>query len=818
MIRPHRMNAVLVNLCCVFGLLTALAGLTCGQESAEKDAGPEAGHSHQGEAFNEGPRQKAYLMEGTGHVAFPATTDSPLAQKFINQGVGQLHGFWYFEAERSFRQAAAIDPDCATAYWGMAMANYNNTKRGTGFIEEAMKRRDKATDREKKYIEALHKYLTTPASKDKQRKEAYLNALEDIAIAYPDDLEAKAFLCLQIYLNRSDSSIQSYLATNALLQEILAKNPMHPVHHYVIHLWDYKKPERALKSASLCGQSAPSIAHMWHMPGHIYSRLKRYNDAVWQQEASARVDHAHMIRDRVLPDQIHNFAHNNEWLIRNLLHTGRVHDAVDLAKNMTELPRHPKYNTVSKRGSSANYGRLRLFAALNQNEMWPELIHLCNSPYLEPTGVEAEQIKRLRYLGRASFRNGNLAEARQVVKQVETRKTELEQKKRAAQIKAKGKVLADAKKRIRQKPDQSDEDYTRDVIRQSVKDIKKAQDAAIRPFASSLRSLDKALEEFQGQEALAAGKYQEGYDLLRKAGDQDPMFLALVKLWAGDEKEAARLATQNLPRHKNETIPLAQAAYIQWKAGQQDAAKITFEELRNLSGPIDLDTPIFARLAPLAKELGLPADWRKPLVKADDVGNRPDLDTLGPFRWHPSEAEPWSLPDKDGNLHSLADYRGKPVVVIFYLGFGCLHCVEQLKAFAPKAEEFEKQGLSLIAISTESREALEIALKNYNKEHKYVFPLVADPEYNVFKAYRAFDDFENQPLHGTYLIDAEGRVRWHDISYEPFMDPDFVLKEAARLLNQTPPSESLVTVKTLKPAAPPTPAEAEKPAPEKNSE
>ena len=812
MIRPNRINAFIANLCCVFGLLTAGTSLTCGQESAEKDAGPEAGHSHQGEAFNEGARQKAYLMEGTGNVTFPATTKSELAQKFINQGVGQLHGFWYFEAERSFRQAAAIDPDCATAYWGMAMANYNNTKRGTAFIEEAMKRKQTASDRERKYIEALHKYLTTPGSKDKERKEAYLDALEDIALSYSDDLEAKAFLCLQIWLNRSVAPIQSYLSTDALLQEILAKNPMHPVHHYVIHLWDLKKPELALKSASLCGQSAPSIAHMWHMPGHIYSRLKRYNDAVWQQEASARVDHAHMIRDRVLPDQIHNFAHNNEWLIRNLLYTGRVNDAVDLAKNMTELPRHPRYNTVSKRGSSANYGRLRLFAALDQNEMWPEMIHLSGSPYLEPTDVEAEQIKRLRYLGRAYFRNGNLEEARQVVKQVENRKAELDQKKKAAQGKAEEKVIADAKKRIKQKPGQSDEDYHHVVLRQSVKELKKAQDAANRPFLSSLRAIDKALEEFQGQEAIAAGKYQEGYDQLRKAGGQDPLFLALVKLWAGDEKEAARLAAMNLPRHKNETIPLAQAAYIQWKAGQKDAAKTTFNELRKLSGPIDLDTPIFARLAPLAKELGLPADWRQPLAKTDDVGNRPDLDTLGPFRWHPSEAEPWSLPDKDGNIHSLADYRGKPVVVIFYLGFGCLHCVEQLKAFAPKAEEFEKQGLSLVAISTESTQALEIALKNYNKEHKYAFPLVADPEYKVFKAYRAFDDFENQPLHGTYLIDAEGRVRWHDISYEPFMEPDFVLKEAARLLNQTPPAEGLVTVETLKPAAPTPPAEAAKPA------
>src|SRR5688572_16105069 len=162
MTRPRRWNARIVNLCCLLGLMTVGTTLTCGQESPaakEADNGPDPGHSYHGEVFNEGPRQKAYLMEGTGNVTFPATTKSELAQKFINQGVGQLHGFWYFEAERSFRQAAAIDPDCASAYWGMAMANYNNTKRGQGFIKEAMARKDKASDREKKYIDALSKYL-----------------------------------------------------------------------------------------------------------------------------------------------------------------------------------------------------------------------------------------------------------------------------------------------------------------------------------------------------------------------------------------------------------------------------------------------------------------------------------------------------------------------------------------------------------------------------------------------------------------------------------------------------------------------------------
>ena len=57
----------------------------------------------------------------------------------------------------------------------------------------------------------------------------------------------------------------------------------------------------------------------------------------------------------------------------------------------------------------------------------------------------------------------------------------------------------------------------------------------------------------------------------------------------------------------------------------------------------------------------------------------------------------------------------------------------------------------------------------------------------MFKQYRAYDDFEKQPLHGTFLIDRVGLVRWQDISYEPFEEVEFLLNESKRLLAQDPP-------------------------------
>src|SRR5579863_5097138 len=173
-----------MRLSLLFLLVAIIAAGTPSRSAAADPPKPEtpAGHSLHGEVFNEGPRQKAYLMGNTGSVTLKITTKSPEAQKFFDQGLGQLHGFWYFEAERSFRQAAALDADCAMAYWGMAMANRENNKRGRGFIAEAVKRKAAVTPREAAWIEALDQYLAPgPDNKrrdDQERRRQYVKALE----------------------------------------------------------------------------------------------------------------------------------------------------------------------------------------------------------------------------------------------------------------------------------------------------------------------------------------------------------------------------------------------------------------------------------------------------------------------------------------------------------------------------------------------------------------------------------------------------------------------------------------------------------------
>jgi len=97
--------------------------------------------------------------------------------------------------------------------------------------------------------------------------------------------------------------------------------------------------------------------------------VKRYRDAVWQQEASNRVDHFHMIRDGVMPDLIHNYAHNSDWARAQPRILGRVRTALQITENLAEMPRHPQiqhapaekaYRVYNAHNASAKLARERL--------------------------------------------------------------------------------------------------------------------------------------------------------------------------------------------------------------------------------------------------------------------------------------------------------------------------------------------------------------------------------------------------------------------------------------------------------------------------
>jgi peroxiredoxin len=802
---------------CLVGLAASLGG-----KALAHDEDVLAGHSKHGEMFDAGPRQSAYLMGGTGNVHFPVTHKVENAQKFMEQGLGQLHGFWYVEAERSFRAALALDPTCAgMAYWGISLANHYRPARAKEFAQLAAKTKAGLTDREQMYIDALGSPTGYRA----------------LIAKYPDDVEAKALEVWRTWFRMEASAASSAEAHDALdlAHVILKAHPYHPINHAVIHMCNAAGSEsRAIDSADNCGPSAPSIGHMWHMPTHIYFALQRYPQAAWQMEASIRTEHARMMHDRVIPDQSIFYAHNNEWLVRTLLYMGRVDDARRTAMHMIDLPRHPTYNVIEPpdddssdndddvkgdkkivevHGTSAYYGRDRLLQTLRQFEYWDELIDACKSNYIEETSLPGEQGKVHLNLGVAYYSKGDvasgdreLAEIRRLdeAQQEEAKKameeitvTETSKRTRAVQVLEHkyGRAIGELSRSIREL-----ESYRRMVTGFFVSrrtlilclcGLLVIEAAAF--WTLKRRSMVVAVLTVPVMIGVGVWLFRAHLALLDLPYDSVNVDFAVMsrqQLEAGDPDVAEWCARSFAENRQYQVKPQANLVEILYRIGKKDEAREEFEKLRELAGMADLDSPVLARLQPIARDFDLPTDWRLPEKLNKPISGRRPLKSLGPLVWRPWMAPDWKLKDGQGREHSLADYRGKPVLMVFFLGGECPHCVKQLEAFAKKAEELKQEGLTLIAVSVDKQAEVKAFVDKF-KSGPYPFLVLSDDKLSAFESYRTRDNFEGgSAMHGTFLVDGDGYVRWHDVSFEPFMDVTFLIRESKRLLKRpVPPPE-----------------------------
>ena len=749
--------------------------------SSTNPAVPAAGHSIHGEAFNDGPRRKATLVPGMGKVDFPVTTASPEARTFITQGVAQLHSFYYLEAERSFRQAALIDPACPMAYWGMAMANVNNARRAKGFLKEAKAKAALAriTRREQLYLDALDA-LYKEGGDDKSKKREHLLGWEAIVAEFPADLEARAWMVMVAWQNAGpDTSRQ---ALDVTLESVLDKEPLHPgSHHYRIHLWDHNKAPRAEKAAALYAKSAPGIAHAWHMPGHTYTELKRYADAAYQQEGSARVDHAYMIHDRVMPFEIHNYAHNNQWLATSLSHVGRARDAITVARNLVEQPRDPQKNGPNDGGSPQRSGRLRWVETLIRYELWDDLIAATESGALDWTDINTEKVEKAYSLGLAYASKGDQAKlAEQVANlkkpggpQPSPANSGQGQKPQGDQP---GKSNGSGQPQQPQPPGQDS--------KQSNRPIDQPSSNQPNPPASTTTGPNAALvAELEGYQHLAKGEALPALESFAKATRMSQDSLARAHLVARNFGFAEGPARQAVEKQANQFVPLATLVEVLHANNKDAEAKEAFRKLESMLRQADKDTPIARRLAAIVDGWKSAGQWTPSPEPATDetiAATRVDLEPLGPLAWSPWAAEPFTLADTDGKTFTLADHNGRNVILLFYLGGKCAHCMQQLQEFGKQIKAFEGIDTDLVAIGTDNPEDARV-LKSNADGIKFPMPFLPDPSLEVFKKYQAFDDFEGQPLHGAFLIDKQGHVRFQKISADPFLDVEFLKGEAARI-------------------------------------
>ena len=256
------------------------------------------------------------------------TSCTPEAQAKFNLAMAYQHSFWYRAATDTFNEVLKLDPSCAIAYWGLALANLRNPyappipewlKDGAASIDKGLALGPKS-EREKGYLEALGVfYRDADKLPHGARLAAYAKAMEALATRYPDDKEAQIYwaLALAVSASPADKTYANQLKAAKILEPIFIANPQHPgVAHYLIHAYDYPPiAKQGIEAAKRYSKIAPDSPHALHMPSHIFTRLGYWQESIDSNAASARIAKAQKEKQ--------DEAHALDYLVYAFLQTAR---------------------------------------------------------------------------------------------------------------------------------------------------------------------------------------------------------------------------------------------------------------------------------------------------------------------------------------------------------------------------------------------------------------------------------------------------------------------------------------------------------------
>lgn len=297
------------------------------------------------------------LYENLGDHHYPITSDAPEAQRYFDQGLRLYYAFNHQESIRAFREAARIDPSCAMCYWGIALAHGPNINapmedEAAAPAWEASRRAlelDAAvSEREQALIRALgERYARNPPAERSGLDRAWADALLAAAQRFPEDneiasLAAEALMDLSPwdYWTREGTPRPDTLRMLVLLEEAMERDPDHPgANHFYIHAVEAVDPERAVAAAERLASLMPGAGHMVHMPGHIYVRVGRYEDAIEANRHAIHADETY-IRDHKPDAGIYTlgyYPHNHDFLAFAASMIGREEMALETAETLAAI-------------------------------------------------------------------------------------------------------------------------------------------------------------------------------------------------------------------------------------------------------------------------------------------------------------------------------------------------------------------------------------------------------------------------------------------------------------------------------------------------
>ncbi|MBL8746628.1 MAG: hypothetical protein JNK58_09770 [Phycisphaerae bacterium] len=298
--------------------------------------------------------QEPTLFEGMGRYHRPVSTSFAEAQRYFDQGMVWMFAFNHDEAIRSFKHAARLDPQCAMAWWGVALCNGPHINKpgmepdqntaAWDALRNAIALRRNASPSEQALIDALaHRYAASPPADRSSLDRAYADAMRklwsadqtdaDVATLFAESLMDLRPWDLWTIEGRPREGTEEIVS---VLERALAINPDHPAaNHLLIHAVEASAdPARANAAAERLRTLVPASGHLVHMPSHIDVRTGRWALAAESNEAALRVDSAYR---RLSPKQGFYrlyMAHNHHFLSYVSMMEGRSERAIRAARDM----------------------------------------------------------------------------------------------------------------------------------------------------------------------------------------------------------------------------------------------------------------------------------------------------------------------------------------------------------------------------------------------------------------------------------------------------------------------------------------------------
>jgi len=273
---------------------------------------------------------------------------SPEVRANIDRGVAYLYSFWFPESRRQFETAAQRDRACSVAYWGEAMADYEQIiggglpqgaqlKAGLEAIAKAQSAPEKAA-RERAYIDAIAIIYAAASIPDHDaRVRRYSAAMGAIHTAYPADHQAAVLYAMSLLKDGMPEDRNLVLARKALtiLGDVLKVEPDNPgVIHFIIHATD--NPRMAplgLDAARRYAKVAPAAPHALHMPSHIFARLGLWNEDIQSNLASKAASE----QPALLHTEAENRLHAMDFLQYAYLQIGDEDRAIAITREAGEI-------------------------------------------------------------------------------------------------------------------------------------------------------------------------------------------------------------------------------------------------------------------------------------------------------------------------------------------------------------------------------------------------------------------------------------------------------------------------------------------------